>query len=240
MIITSASQKGGVTKTTAAIAIASLLAARYRVALIDLDPEAFTTTIALGLPSSVDPLNASPLMVPMPAAATGQLLLFAGSATIALADEVMLARHIARAALSADIVVVDTPPNGCSPAVVAALRAATIVIVPVLPDFAAMAGMQRLLATVNQMNLKVPVRALLSRWEARTRLAQDVHQQIVRCNPGALLSAIVPRDQRAAEAMAAGCPVPVFAKRCPAAAAYRTAAYEIAALGGLHIPQGAL
>ena len=240
MIITSASQKGGVTKSTASAALAALFALRYRVALIDLDPEAFTTTMGLGLAASTDPLHASPLVVPMPRAASGQLLVFAGSATIALADEMQLAQHIARAALSADIVIVDTPPNGCSPAVIAALRAATVVVVPVLPDFAAMAGMQRLLATVNQMNVQAPVRALLSRWEARTRLAQDVHQQMVACNPGAVLSAIVPRDQRAAEAMAAGCPVPFFAKRSPSATAYRAAAYEIAAMGGLHIPQGAL
>jgi len=240
MIITSASQKGGVTKSTVSLALASLFAQRYRVALVDLDPEAFSTTMGVGLPASQDPLNASPLVVPMPPNAAGELLLFAGSATIALADEAMLAQHISRAAAVADIVIVDTPPNGCSPAVMAALRAATVIVVPVLPDFAAMAGMQRLLATANQMNPHVPVRALLSRWEARTRLAQDVHQQIVASNPGMVLSAIVPRDQRAAEAMAAGCPVPLYAKRSAAATAYRTAAYEIAAIGGLHIPQGAL
>lgn len=239
MIITSASQKGGVTKSTLSLALASVLAQRHRVALVDLDPEAFASTMGLGQTASGQPLDASPVAVPMPAG-LGELLLFAGGASLALADQPTFATQIARAAAAAEIVVVDTPPNGSSPAVAAALCAASVVVVPVLPDFAAMAGMERLLATMARLNARAPVCALLSRWEARTRLAQDVHQQLVAHHPGITLSSIVPRDQRAAEAMAAGCPVPIYSKRSAAAAAYRIAAYEIGALAGLTIPQGAL
>lgn len=240
MIITSASCKGGVAKTSGALALAALLARHFRVAFLDLDKEAFATTMGLGQLLAADPLNDPPLIVPTGTTRGGELLLFAGSRALRNADETALSRHIGRASLAADIVVIDTPPDGSSPAVRAAIRAATVVVVPVLPDFAAMAGMQRLLSTASQLNAQAPVRALLSRWEARTRLAQDVHQQIVATSPNIALSAIVPRDQRVVEAMAAGSPVPLYAKRSPATAAYRTATYEIAALAGLSIPLGVL
>lgn len=235
-------QKGGVGKSSAAVSVASLLAAHFskRVAVLDLDKEAFATTIALGQSVAHDPLHDDPVIVRGASAGASEMLLFAGSAAIGVADEVSIARHIARAGQAADILVIDTPPDGQSPAVMAALRAATTVVIPVMPDFQAMAGMQRLLANTVRLGVRAPVRALLSRWEPRTRLAQDVHQQIVACNPGITLSSIVPRDQRVAEAMAAGCPVPVFAKRSAATAAYRTATYELAALAGPSIPHGAL
>lgn len=239
MIITIASQKGGVTKSTGALAIATLLAQRFRVGFLDADPEAFATTMGLAHTAAVSPLDDAPHRIAHPFA-NGELLLFAGGESIGFADERSVHRHIVRVAQAVDIVVIDTPPNGRSAAVVASLRAADIIVAPVTPEFQSTAGMQRVLATARRLNAAVPVRALLSRWEARTRLAQDVHQQLVASSPGVTLSSVVPRDQRAAEAMAAGCPVPLYAQRCAATAAYRTATYEIAALAGLHIPQGAI
>lgn len=240
MIITCASQKGGVCKTTAALAVAALLAHRHRVAFIDLDKEGFATTMGLGRPVAPDPLSDEPHAIRHTASGGGELLLFASGISIGLAHEQILTRHIARAARVADIVVIDTPPDGRSPAVAAALRAASLVLAPVIPEFQSVAGMQRLAATAASLQVRAPIRVLLSRWEARTRLAQDVHQQLVAANPGLTLSSVVPRDQRAAEAMAAACPLPIYAPRSAASAAYRTAVYELAALTGLHIPQGAI
>lgn len=240
LCITVASQKGGVTKSSIALAEAALLAQRHRVAIVDLDPEGYATTLGLGQEKSADPLNDAPIRLHYPQLTGGELLLFAGGDAVDLADEAAIAAHIARAGRSADIVVIDTPPNGRSAAVAAALRAATLVVCPIVPEFQSLLGMQRLMATARALGATAPVRVLLSRWEARTVLAQDVHQQFVTTSPGLALSAIIPKDQRAAEAMAAGCPVPLYAKRSAAAAAYRTATYEIAALAGLHLPKGHL
>lgn len=240
IVIVSASQKGGVTKTSHALAGASLLAQRHRVAIVDLDPEAYATTLGLGQPKAADPLREEPRRIQHSRLANGELWLFAGGDAVDMASEAAIRAHIARASGVGDIVVIDTPPNGRSAAVAAALRTASVVVAPVIPEFQSLLGLQRLMATARLLGSQAPIRALLSRWEVRTVLAQDVHQQLVAAHPGLALSSIVPRDQRAAEAMAAGCPLPFYAKRSAAAAAYRTATYEIAALAGLHLPQGVL
>jgi chromosome partitioning protein len=132
---------------------------------------------------------------------------------------------------------VDTPPDRRSPLVLGALRVATVVVVPVIAEYQSLAGLERLLETVSEVNATAHVRALLSRWESRTRLAQDVHRDLVTSHPGMAISTAVPRDQRAAEASAAGLPVVWYAPRSPAAVAYATATYEIAATGGLRVPK---
>ena len=204
IIIVSASQKGGVTKSTHALAGCALLAQRHRVALLDLDPEAYATTLGLGQQKSANPLHAAPRRIEYSQLNGGELWLFAGGDAIDIASEAAIRAHIARAAVVADVVIIDTPPNGRSAAVAAALRAATIIVAPVIPEFQSLLGLQRLMATAHSLGVQAPVRALLSRWESRTVLAQDVHQQLVSAHPGLILSSIVPRDQRAAESMAAG------------------------------------
>jgi hypothetical protein len=59
-------------------------------------------------------------------------------------------------------------------------------------------------------------------------------------HPGILVPVAVPRDQRAAEAPAAGVPVTLLAPRSRASVAYSTAAYDIAASAGIRIPKGAI
>ena len=242
IVLTIASRKGGVTKTSSALTLAALLALRLRVIVVDLDEEAYATTLGLGQEKAHEPLIADPVRIAHRslAAAGGELLLLAGGDAIGAASEQEVARHLARAATLADVVIVDTPPNGRSGALTAALRAASAIVVPMTPDFPSLQGAERLIASARTLGVRAPVRTLLSRWEPRTVLAQDVHRQLVTAQPGLVLSAVIPKDQRMAEAMAAGCPVPLYARRAPAVAAFRTATYEVAALAGLSIPVGAI
>lgn len=240
MILTFASGKGGVTKSTSALATAGLLARHYRVAFADLDPDCYATTMGLGQPAHGDPLSAPAMPIAHPLLGGGQLLLFPGGDAIDGASEAAITAHLARCAAAADIVVVDTPPDRRRPTVLAALRSASVVIIPVVPEFQALAGMQKLLETCRSLGVAAPVRALLSRWEPRTLLAQDVQRELVSAYPGAALSVAIPRDQRAAEAPAVGLPVTLCAPRSPSAVAYRTAVYELAATGGVRIPKEAV
>lgn len=240
MIITFASGKGGVAKSTSALATAGLLARSYRVAFVDLDPDCYATTMGLGQSVQADPLAAPALPIVHPLLTGGQLLLHAGGEAIDTASEAAIVAHLEHCAAAVDIVVVDTPPDRRRPTVLAALRAATVVLVPIMPEYQALAGLEKLFETCRSLGTTAPVRALLSRWEPRTLLAQDVQRDLVSAYPGATLSMAIPRDQRAAEAPAVGLPVTLCSPRSPSALAFRTAVHELVATGGVRIPKEAL
>jgi chromosome partitioning protein len=242
VIITLASGKGGVGKTTGALAIAALLAKRYRVSLVDFDPESYATGMGLNLETfpKPDPLHAAPEQYIDLEVAGGSLCVFAGGPEIDDASDSDIEAHIARAADISDIVVVDTPPDRRRPAVTTALRLASVLVIPITPEFQSISGMEKLLETSRSVGSRAVPRALLSRWEPRTNLARDVQRELVSRHPGLAVSVAIPRDQRAAEAPASARPVTLLAPRCAAAEAYRTATYEIAASAGLLIPRGGL
>jgi chromosome partitioning protein len=239
-IITFASGKGGVAKSTGSLATAGLLARSFRVGFVDLDPDAYSTTMGLSQRAHDDPLSAQCASIQHALITSGRLMLFPGGGAMDSATELDVKAHIARCAAQVDFLVIDTPPDRRRPTVHAALRAASVIVIPVMPEFQALAGLEKLLETCRHLGVTAPVRAILSRWNGQTVLARDVLRDLVTAHPGVALSTIIPRDQRAAEAPAAGLPVTLYAPRSPSALAYRTAVYEIAATGGVRIPKEAL
>lgn len=240
MTLTWAIRKGGSGKTTGALAVAAWLAQRFRVLVVDLDPDAFATTMGLGQSVHPDPLAASAIPIPHRDSKVGHLMLLPGGEAIDRASQSDIEAHIQRASNLADIVVVDTPPDGRRPTVLGALVKATVTIVPVIPDYQSLAGLEKLLQTSASLGLSTPVKALRSRWEPRTLLAQDVEHDLVTTRPGMALTTFVPKDQRAAESPAAGVPLPMYAKQSAASLAYRLAAIEISAIAGQPIPRGVI
>jgi chromosome partitioning protein len=237
LCVTLASGKGGACKSTSALAVAGILAQHYRVGLLDLDPEAFATTMGLGQAEAADPLSAEPIVIKHPLLARGTLTLFPGGEPIDQATRAQIAAHIQRARRAVDILIIDTPPDRRRPTVLEALRAASVVVVPLPAEFQMLSGLEKLRATAEAVGSTAPIRALLSRWEPKTLLAQDVQRAMVTRFPGMAISAAIPKDQRAAEAPAAGLPVTLYAPRSAASAAFRIATCEIAASGGLRIPK---
>lgn len=240
MIISLCSAKGGVSRSTGSLGLAGALARAFRTAVVDLDADAYSTEMGLAQSPCDDPLNAPPITFTHPRIREGNLILFRGGDALDRASDTEIASHIERARCAADIVVIDTPPDRRRPTVTMAMAAADVVVIPVLPEFQAVSGLERILCTMAEMRLNAPVRALLSRWEAQTRLARDVQLELLAQHPGLVVPIAVPRDQRAAEAPAAGVPVTLLAPRSRAATAYSTAVYDIAASAGLRIPKGAI
>lgn len=227
-MIVFANGKGGVAKTSSALAVAASVARRHHVVVVDLDPDGFATAMGLGQRLAHDPFISTSVAISHPLlSGPGSLRLVPSSSRLHLLSEGAILRRLDYARSLADIVVVDTPPDRRSAAVQAALRAATTIVVPIIPEFQALAGWYRITETAESLGTPAARRALLCRWESRTTLASDVRLELDTHHPGVALSAVVPRDQRAAEASAKGLPVNLFAPSCRAARAYDLAALEL-------------
>jgi chromosome partitioning protein len=251
-----ANQKGGVGKTTSAVNLAAALALHgLRVLLIDLDPQGNAST-ALdvphheGAPSAYDVLvDGRPLSeVIAPVGAFGGLTCV--PATIDLAGaEIELVPAVAREfrlqrALDAylanaagagervDYVLIDCPPS-LGLLTVNALVAAEEVLIPIQCEYYALEGLGQLLRNVDlvraHLNAQIHVSTiLLTMYDARTRLADQVASE-VRAHFGAsVLSTPIPRSVRLSEAPSYGQTIMTYDPGSPGALCYLTAAQEIA------------
>ncbi|CCW35709.1 chromosome segregation ATPase [Chthonomonas calidirosea] len=240
-------QKGGVGKTTTAINIAAYTAlAGARTLLIDLDPQGNATS-GLGINrKSLEystyevlveghPLLESLVETPI----TGLSLL---PATIDLAGaELELMPKIGRdsylreaiepATDHFDLIFIDAPPS-LGILTVNALVAAEGLIIPLQAEFYALEGISQLLRTIElvrqRLNPKLEIaKVILTMVDSRTRLSQQVADE-VRQFLGDKVSAIeVPRNVRLSEAPSHGLPIALYDPRSRGALAYKKIAEEI-------------
>ena len=203
-ILTIAAAKGGTSKTTTAINLAALLSdggrngadPRHapRVALLDFDPQA-SATLGLGVDPSTDPLNAEPVRVE-----GERFWLYPGGRQLALADMEDLRIRIAEAAARNHLLVIDTPP-AMSPETAEALRAATLVLVPVEASQLSLPALEDVAAVLESFGSAETMRIVLSRVRSVRRLTRDVAELLAKDYPGALYPVAVPEDVRAAESL---------------------------------------
>ena len=246
-VVAVVNQKGGVGKTTTAINLAAALAeVGHPTLLVDLDPQANSTS-GLGLDPARARLNiyhmltgeATVAEVVQPTGMTGLSLIpshidLAG-AEIELAGmterEGLLRQALASTPAGVEIVLLDCPPS-LGLLTLNALVAATSMLIPTQCEYFALEGLRHLMYTHqlvrSRLNPKLAIAGILmTQFDARTTLAWDVLNAVRRSHPHHILETLIPRNVRLSEAPSHGKSVIEYDPTCRGAAAYRALAKEL-------------
>ena len=242
-----ANQKGGVGKTTTAVNLGAALAELgYRVLVIDLDPQGNATT---GLGINARNLELSVYDVIMHETSVEDCIeptslrnLFLVPATINLAGsevelvpmfsrELRLRRALEGADQDFDFTLIDCPPS-LGLLTVNGLAAASEVLVPIQCEYYALEGLGQLLRNVElvRVNLNPTLdlsTIILTMFDARTKLSDEVAMEIRKHFGDKVCRSIVPRTVRLSEAPSFGQPIILFDSSSRGALAYRELAKEV-------------
>ncbi|QSE81220.1 ParA family protein [Rhodococcus koreensis] len=252
-ILTIANQKGGVGKTTSAVNLASALAVQgLTVLVIDLDPQGNASTALgvahhSGVPSSYELLLGEVTAAEAIQKSPHNDRLFCIPATIDLAGaEIELVSMVARegrlkGALSekalgevdADFILIDCPPS-LGLLTVNAMVAAKEVLIPIQCEYYALEGVGQLLRNIElvQAHLNPDLHVstvLLTMYDGRTKLADQVAEEVRTHFGDAVLRAVIPRSVKVSEAPGYGMTVLDYDPGSRGAMSYLDAGRELAA-----------
>ncbi|MGO4690469.1 ParA family protein [Glaciibacter sp. 2TAF33] len=255
-VLTISNQKGGVGKTTTAVNLAAALARRgARVLVIDLDPQGNAST-ALGVEHRAETVSVYDVIInDMPLADVVQKspefgALYCVPATIHLAGaEIELVSLVAREqrlrrALDLhlrdmedpyDYVFIDCPPS-LGLLTINAFVAAREVLIPIQCEYYALEGLSQLLKNIEliekHLNPDLSVSTiLLTMYDGRTNLANQVAQEVRDHFPNQVLETLIPRSVRVSEAPSYGQSVISYDLNSAGSLSYLEAAAEIAKRG---------
>lgn len=255
-VLTIANQKGGVGKTTTTVNLAAALArSGARVLVIDLDPQGNAST-ALGIEHHSETLSVYDVIInDVPLVDAVQKSpefegLFCLPATIHLAGaEIELVSLVAREqrlrgaldsflATSTEMfhyVFIDCPPS-LGLLTINAFVAAKEVLIPIQCEYYALEGLSQLLKNIElierHLNPTLTVSTiLLTMYDGRTNLANQVAQDVRDHFPNQVLEAVIPRSVRISEAPSYGQTVISYDTNSPGSLSYLEAAAEIARRG---------
>lgn len=235
-------QKGGVGKTTTNINLGACLAQKgKKVLMVDIDPQGNTTS-GIGITKRKlsqtlydvlidDSINVKKVILP-----TNTENLFIIPASVDLAGaEVELARLEGREARlknaidavrkDYDYILVDCPPS-LGILTINSLTAVDSVLIPIQCEFYALEGVSQLISTIElvkkNLNPKLYIEGvLLSMFDVRTNLSQQVVGEVKKFFGDLMYNTIIPRNVRLAEAPSYGVPIITYDPTAVGARAYQ-------------------
>lgn len=242
-------QKGGVGKTTSVINIGAYMAlAGKKTLLIDFDPQG-------NMSSGVGVQNKTPTIYDVLAdrveiqnavykSSVKNLFVIPASidlsgATVELVDkqkrEFYLKNLIAKIKSEYDYILIDCPPS-LGLLTINGLAAAEQVLIPLQCEYFALEGLTLLLKTVqrvqNGINSDLKIGGIFfTMYDSRTKLAQEVVQQVSSYFKDKVFSTIIPRNVRLSEAPSHGVPICNYDSKCVGARSYEKLANEVLSCG---------
>ena len=245
-LIAVANQKGGVGKTTTAVALAAILAREAPVLAIDCDPQG-NMTQAFGFePDGLEKTLYNVLVEDIPVAEAylrvgpppPDLSLVPGNLDLAdtwrrvagrVGLETLLKTCLQALSSRFHYVILDCPPS-LDMMTINALVAATEVIVPVDMSVFSVRGMVKLMGTlqeVRKVNPALPPPRIVACRTERTTVSQTIEEGLRAKFGGSVFRAAIPRGKDVPAAHAARKPLPLHAPSSKAALAYEALAEEV-------------
>ncbi|HTR96351.1 MAG TPA: AAA family ATPase [Candidatus Acidoferrales bacterium] len=246
-IISIASQKGGVGKTTTAINLGACVAQESkRVLIVDIDPQGNATSglgvngndqrqtiyeVLIGdaeIRDAIKPTDLATLDL-LPA---GQRLSGAEVELVGMmARETRLKTSLAKISAEYDYILVDSPPS-LGLLTINALTASDSVLIPLQCEYLALEGLTQLIGAIRlvQDHLNPALRiegVLLTMFDARLNLSQQVANEARKFFSDRVYKTVIPRNVRLSEAPSFGKPIVLYDPHSSGAESYRELAREV-------------